>query len=31
MSKKDPRGHPGDEAIKKVFGEALRLQLHFTS
>ena len=24
MSKKDPPGYPGDEAIKKAFGEALR-------
>ena len=27
MSKKDPPGYPGDEAIKKAFGEALR-KLH---
>ena len=24
MSKKDPPGYPGDEAVKKAFGEALR-------
>ena len=24
MSKKDPPDYPGDEAIKKAFGEALR-------
>jgi hypothetical protein len=24
MSKKDPPGYPGDDAIKKAFGEAVR-------